>query len=437
LAQVLSGYPSARRRTILTIEVVLLGMLDMLLTPVLTSFLQVADRLRAGEVDGVPRLSFTNAAFYKRLKTLPHTLFLDLFRQVTKALASRRKHRRDAVAALAPFATGIYAVDDTTLDAMMRKTPALQAHAKGDPATLAGRLGCVVDLVTGAFADVLYDDDAAANEKTHLLPLIQRLPTGALFVMDLGYFSFPLFDAISQAHSFFLTRLREKTSMVDLQVLANRPYYRDRIVHLGKWSSNQAAYPVRVVELLIAGTWFRYLTNVLSPHLFPASHVWAMYAQRWTIEKSFAVVKRALGMAFLHTCHQNGVLIQIWCTLSVYQVLQDLRLEIAARHGWAEDEVSWFNLMQRISWFAAHPAHKGPSLRRWLVREAPTIALQKRGVRVRCPEGLPWEVVRDCQLPVSPVNPEYLPVRKPRQRKAEPRTKVSTIVQANLPQHSS
>lgn len=91
----------------------------------------------------------------------------------------------------------------------------------------------------------------------------------------------------------------EKTSFEVVQELVVAPLYRDRIVWLGKHRADRAAYPVRLVDLLIAGTWHRYLTNVLDPRQLNARQVWALYVQRWTIETSFAAVKRSLGLAYL------------------------------------------------------------------------------------------------------------------------------------------
>jgi hypothetical protein len=359
-------------------------------------------------------------------------VFLDVFRKVTAKLNETRVHRRNFVSALAPFAKGIYAIDDTTLDALTRKTAVLQKHPKGAIKTLGGRLGCAMDVATGAYAEVLYDADAAANEKTHILPLLVLLPLQSLILMDLGYFSFPLFDAITSAGRFFVTRLRAKTSTVTLQVLANRSHYRDQIVQLGKWRSDRTSNPVRVVELLIDGIWYRYVTNVLSPETLPAANIWALYAQRWTIEMSFAAVKRALGMAYLHPCHQNGILIQIWCTLTVYQILQDLRLEIAATQGWSEDEVSWYNLMQRIAWYAMKSAQIGGTLRQWLIDEASDLSLKKRGVRNRRRKELPVEVLEDLDGPVVMPDLAQLSTRKARQGKPAPRTMESALVLAGL-----
>jgi len=335
------------------------------------------------------------------------------------------------VAELAPFATGVFAIDDTTLDALARKTEWLKGFAKGALETLGGRLGCALDLVTGCFAEVIYDPDGAANEKNHLWPLVERLPAGALYVLDLGYFSFPIFDGLTERYCYFVSRLRAKTSLVLVQTLVDAPAYRDSIVYLGKHRADRAAHPVRLVELLIGTTWYRYVTNVLDPKLLPADRLWALYAQRWTIEMTFAAVKRALNMAFLRPCHQNGVLIQVWCTLTVYQVLQHLRLEIAAQNDWREDEVSWMRLMVRIGWYLERPdATRG--LRQWILEESATLMLKKLGVRKRRATSLPKAVLEQIAASKPPPLDSPSAPRVPRQSKPEPRTGGAPIIEGRL-----
>jgi len=334
-----------------------------------------------------------------------------MLRQVTQRLAERGGATRDWVRKLAPFAQSVNALDDTTLDALVRKTAALKAHAKGEPETLAGRLACVVDLVTGRVREVLYDPDPLANEKSHCLPVIERLGAGAMLVFDLGYFSCGLLDGLTDRYCYFVTRMRAKASFQEIRVLAVGPLYRDRIVWLGAYRADRAAYPVRLVELYINNAWHGYLTNVLDPRMLGPAAIWALYAQRWTIEMAFAAIKRALGLAFVRLCHTNGVLIQVWATLTVFQVLQDLRLEISTTAGWKADEVSWTMLVRRIGWYAETP-HKDLSLRDWLVRNGPNLRLKKRGVRRRGTVELPRDVLAACERP--PALPADIPSLQPR-----------------------
>lgn len=410
--QVLASAKGEYRQRLLTIEVVVLAMLEFVLWQ-LEAFVEIVDHLRVGTMPGLPKVEVTPSAFYKRLRAISHTTFLDLLRRVTMELHKSQTHTRAWVKALAPFAKGLYALDDTTLDALMRRTPSLKKHPKGAMETLGGRLGCALDIVSGKFAEVLYDPDSKANEKTHARPLIERLGAGALYVFDLGYFAFPFLDYLSEHACYFVTRMRNRTSYEVVRELASGPLYRDNIVWLGKHRADRAEHPVRLVELLIGGTWYRYLTNVLDPRQLGARQIWALYGQRWTIEMSFAVVKRSLGLAYLRLTHQNGILIQIWCTLAVYQILQDLRLDIAMANDWNEDEVSWEMLMRRIDVYS----YLGPAspLRDWLVQEGARLFLKKRGCRHRRITRLPDAVAAACDPP--PPLPDFPPIppRKPRQ----------------------
>ena len=249
-------------------------------------------------------------------------------------------------------------------------------------------------------------------------------------MFDLGYFSFPFFDYLSERFCYFVTRLRNKATFKEIEVLADGPLYRDRIIYLGKYKADQAAHPVRLVELLIKGNWFRYLTNVLNPQILPAPKVWALYAQRWNIEMAFAAVKRALKMAFLRATHQNGILIQVWSTLTAYQVLQNMRLEIAKEWGWKDDDVSWQILMRTISWYPE--TRRELPLRAWLIENGEKAGLKKRGVRKRKDDDLEAQLLDACLPPPLPPPAQKLTSRKGRQGKPEPRKTLSLTILAYL-----
>lgn len=418
IREILAGLPGKYRKRILPVTLLVMMLLLFVLDRV-PSFYALWERLTKGRLPGLPLVELSENALYQRLHAVSHEVFLMLLRHTTRAQTASPL-RRTWVANLVPFAQRVLAIDDTTLDAMARKTGWLKGFEKGAPETLGGRLGCALDLVTGCFAEVIYDPDSAANEKTHFWPLVERLDAGALYLFDLGYFSFPLFDGLTERFCYFVSRLRAKTSFLPLQTLVDAPAYRDRIVYLGKHRADRAAYPVRLVELLIGTTWYRYVTNVLDPKMLPADRLWALYAQRWSIEMAFAAVKRALNMAFLRLCHQNGVLIQVWSTLIVYQVLAHLRLEIAAQNNWREDEISWLRLMRRIGWYLERP-DPTRGLRQWILDESPTLMLEKRGVRKRRATSLPTALLK--QIAASnppPIDPALVP-RAARQGKPEPR----------------
>jgi hypothetical protein len=429
VAEMFGPSRSPLRQRILSVEVMVLCMLDFVLLR-MQSMAEVVRRLQEGKIEGFDAVDVSSQAFYKRLRAIPHQLYLQMLQGTSQLLKQRQATTRRALSALGSYAGGVYAVDDTTLDALVRRTKVLKQKPKGDLATLGGRLACAIDLLTGKFEQVVYDSDAAANEKSHVRSVIEPLPAQAMLVFDLGYFSFALFDWITETNRYFVTRLRNKATYETLCVLADRAHYRDRIVWLGKYRADRAANPVRLVELQINGRWWSYVTNVLQPSRLSAEQLWGLYSQRWTIEMCFAAVKRSLGLSYLRSTVQNAMLTQVWATLTVYQVLQDMRLEVAHAHGWDEDDVSWEMLMRRIGWYAESRPQK--PLGDWLCEHVRPDHLKKTGTRKRRSTELPTQVLEELKQAGPDPMPSDLRVRKARHGDCYPLKDPALLVHAKL-----
>jgi len=428
LGHALSGPGWEFRERVLTPEVMLGAMLHFVLSP-FESLLALMDALRAGEVLGDREIRFSSTAFYNRLRTVPHDVYLAVLREATAEIRRRGVQRNRELRKLAPMANGIFAIDDTTLDALMRRTTALAKHEKGSAETLAGRLGCALDVTTGLLAEVMYDEDALANEKNHFWPIVERLGSGNLLIFDLGYFSFPLFDQITKSFNWFICPLRKRTSYKVAAKGVQTDLYRESIIELGAHTSDRAEHPVRLVELKIGKTWYPYITNMTDPRQLSAHAIWRLYQERWSIEQAFATIKRAIGAAYLHPCHTNGVLAQVWSTLAIYQVLQTLRLDISKRRRLTPDAVSWTNLMRRIGWYLARP-DRPQSLWDWLTDPKNELFLEKRGTRKRKPDKLDGQL--GSALRKKPVEWTLPPPRTPRQGKPAPRKSNSQTIVAKI-----
>ena len=96
LHEVAATAETSFRRRILSIEVVLLALVYFVQGR-LKSFQAIVDRLRSGDVPGLMAAEVTPSAFYKRLRAIPHTLFLQLLRHTTAKLSSAQKHWRSSV----------------------------------------------------------------------------------------------------------------------------------------------------------------------------------------------------------------------------------------------------------------------------------------------------------------------------------------------------
>jgi Transposase DDE domain len=119
---------------------------------------------------------------------------------------------------LAPFASHIVALDETTLDAVTRHLAWQRQHPKGSTALLAGKLAGLFDIRQQRWLRLEYFASAVQNCKVGFLTLLDDLPWHSLLLFDLGYFSFPCFDYLTERGYWWISRLREKTGYQLLHV---------------------------------------------------------------------------------------------------------------------------------------------------------------------------------------------------------------------------
>ena len=125
-----------------------------------------------------PRFPLSDQAVYKRLADADTGPLEAVFAAVGRLLASRVAPW--AARDLAPFATEVVAIDETTLDQVARTLPALREVPKGDDALLPGKLAAVVDLRTQLFRWVAHIPNPRQNEKVAARDLLTGLTRGAL-----------------------------------------------------------------------------------------------------------------------------------------------------------------------------------------------------------------------------------------------------------------
>jgi hypothetical protein len=304
-------------------------------------------------------LQVSQPALSERLLTFPAELFQHVLEAVLAALPARNVARTRPQPALlqrvrARFAA-LYALDGTTLEALFRKLQALQEVAE---APLAGHLAAVVDVVSHLPVKVWFAADPATNDKAFLPQILAWLPRDSLLVFDLGYFAFTFFDALSEAGSWFVTRLRAKTSFTVHAVLMQHPQARDQIVHLGQFRSNPSRQLVRLIEVCVDGTWRQYVTNILDPQRLSVLEVVALYEQRWHIETAFALVKRLLDLAYLWVGSCNGVQLQVWATWLYYAILIDLCDDVAEVLQMPLERIS-VEMVSRTLYYYAYSTNAG------------------------------------------------------------------------------
>jgi len=289
-----------------------------------------------------PRVNVCDMAVYNRLERSSSAGMQHLLEQVTQAIQAAWPDLSSVT--YARFATAIVALDRTTLDPLLRKLKLLRNVPPGTASLLAGTLTCLFDLRRQQWLRVEFDRDATQNEKKDVARMLTGLAAGTLLLFDLGYFSFPWLDTLTQAGYFFVTRFREKVSYEIVHRLYEGTQHGvallDALVYLGVHRADRAAHAVRLIQVQVGSATYRYLTNVLDPRELPAWQVAGLYQRRWDIERAFRLLKGQLGLQLLFSARPNVVLLQVFATLVIAQVVLALRARAAQLAGVNLREVS-------------------------------------------------------------------------------------------------
>lgn len=275
------------------------------------------------------RVSVEADAVWVRLKRAGAGPMQQLFTHITDELAARTTGQPH----LAPFATEVVAVDDTTLDQVRRLLPDPKTGTVTAQRVLPGKLTSLFDVRRQLFRAVLPTQAAHRNPKQPMDQVRELVPAGTLLLLDLGYFSFRLFDDLTDDGLWFVTKLRAGTTTEQRHVLAKRRGLHDSLVWVGTHRADQARYTMRRIAVTIAGKERVYLTNVLEPAQLSVAEVVELYARRWDIELAFKTLKRELGLGVLWSANWEVILIQVWSALIVAQIAQSIRLQVAERAG--------------------------------------------------------------------------------------------------------
>lgn len=277
-----------------------------------------------------PRFEVSDQAIYNRLEQGGSDPLQRLFEQVSGVL--RERLAPYAQNGIARFASEVVAIDESTLDKVVRHLPILRQTAE-EGALLAGKLAGVFDVRLQQWRFVTHIANPHENEKVAAPDLLEHIQRGALILMDLGFFSFPWFDQLTSEGYYWISRLREKTSYTVIHTFYQQGETLDALIWLGKYRADRARYAVRLVRFQVGSLSYSYITNVLHPTQLSLHEIAVLYARRWDIEMAFKLIKRELGLHLFWSAKPVVILQQIWAVLTIAQILHALQLEIAGRAG--------------------------------------------------------------------------------------------------------
>ena len=275
-----------------------------------------------------------------------------LFEHVSAWLRTRVQPWEDH--GLAPWASAVYAADASTLDRLGRWLPWLRQVAEGSKEGLGGQISALFDVRCQQWVRVQWWRDAKANCKEHVLTLLEEVQQGALILLDRGYFSFVLFDTLTNRGIWWISRYANHVSYQISHICYQGDGVLDAVVYLGVYRADQAKYAVRLLSFVWHGHQYQYLSNVLDPRVLSLADVVGLYARRWDIELAFRVLKDHLNLHHLWSAKWPVIQVQLWCCLILAQVYHALQVEIAMRAGVEVFAVS-LDLLVRLTpcWLAS------------------------------------------------------------------------------------
>ncbi|HEY6408617.1 MAG TPA: IS4 family transposase [Ktedonobacteraceae bacterium] len=323
----------------------------------------------------------TYEAVRKRLLAAGTAPLQRLFETLSQALAQRSLSQQPAALTLAPFASQVVALDETTLDHLQRLTQDLRDVPMVTP--IASRAKGQDSLICEGtrWLRVQFRADVLAGCNTGILLLLEVLAPGSLILADLGYFSFPWFDYLTDQGFFWVSRLKARTTYEIVEVVAydDRSGTLDALIWLGTYRADRAAHAVRLVSFCFHGTQYRYLTNVLDPQLLSMQEIAHLSARRWHSELAFKLLKCELGLHLWWGARSEVVLIQLWLALILAQLLHALQAHVALQAEVEPFDVSMHRLVELLS---TMPAGSTPIIER-LVQQGRFLGLIRPSTRIQ------------------------------------------------------
>ena len=233
-------------------------------------------------------------------------------------------------------------VDSTVLTALTRLArsacgiEARYTTAKDGRGVYGWRLHTQLDLATFSPRRIERTGARNADDQREHNVLRRSLEAGRCYVGDGGFADRTLFDDIVDAASSYVVRLKENSIFLESKerLLSDEALaagvVRDAVVIWGNEYAQEMRHPMRLVAVQVAPHPRRTRKGVKQTDLIllatsltdlPAELVALIYQQRYTVELFFRVFKQLLGLRHLLSQRQEGVDIQVHCTVIVCLLL--------------------------------------------------------------------------------------------------------------------
>lgn len=181
-------------------------------------------------------------------------------------------------------------------------------------------------------------DVTAQKKNERKIDFLRPLGEAVLYIFDLGYWTYELFDTILDRQQHFISRLRADCNPRILKVYVGDPTWVgqrlkeialkgcaiDCLVNLSSANpaNPQMRHNVRLVGQWIPKDkgWHLYITSLVAWQKYPLTLIVDLYRLRWQIEILFRNLKHVLRMANFVSTTENGIRIQMYAALIHYML---------------------------------------------------------------------------------------------------------------------
>jgi len=236
-------------------------------------------------------------------------------------------------------------VDATVLRVADRLIQAFPGHKTGRKADWAAVKLHTAFRLFRSVPQVLAVTAEKVNEKR--VDFLRPLGEKALYVFDLGYWKYELFDRIIDLQQHFISRLRADCNPLIKEVYIGCQEWVgkrlkeitlcgeevDLLVNLSSAgvSNPKMQHDVRLVGQPVDGVWHLYVTSILDRVVYVVSLIVQIYVLRWQIEIFFRDLKCVLRIENFIATTENGVRLQIYAALIFYVLTHIVMLKAAQR----------------------------------------------------------------------------------------------------------
>jgi hypothetical protein len=222
---------------------------------------------------------------------------------------------------------------------------------------LGGRTLVALEYKTGLALAMHAEADGDANDARfvpQLLPVVRQHVKGCrLWLVDRGFCDLNRLSDFTQENDHFLVRYHKKNSF---ERDASRSLLREKDDHgrhyqeewgwLGAKTHKKRRYVRRITLIRPDADDLILITDLDSPHKFPAKELLAHYRERWGIERVFQQVTETFNLQGLIGGTPEATIFQFSFCLMLYNVLQTIRAFVAQHQQLECENISVENLFR-------------------------------------------------------------------------------------------